>query len=216
MLRLPATLERRLQELFPRARDREKFVADLVEEALSSRPTTEGLPNNIGGTLHIFSDGGSRGNPGQAAIACIIEDPVSGTVLAQHFERIGQETNNVAEYRALIKGLELARAYQPNRLIAHLDSELVVKQVNGEYRVKMPTLQPLVDEVQELAKEFADVVFVHIPREDNYRADELVNRALDELPTPSVAIPKPASPMIQHRLPGDPYRSSQQQQRLWS
>jgi probable phosphoglycerate mutase len=217
MLRLPAQLERRLQDLFPRAKDREKFVADLVEEALSSRPANEGLPNQIGGTLHLFSDGGSRGNPGNAAIACILEDPVTGTVLAEHFERIGVETNNVAEYRALIKGLELAREYQPNRLIAHLDSELVVKQVNGEYKVKMPTLQPLVDEVQELANDLPDVVFTHIPRGDNHRADALVNRALDELPdpSPSRAVPRSAPPAASKALPGDAYRSANGQRQLW-
>lgn len=210
MLRLPAALERRLQELFPRARDREHFVANLVEEALRTRSNSD-LPAQIGGTLHLFSDGGSRGNPGQAAIACILEDPVSGTVLTEHFERIGEETNNVAEYRALIKGLELARAFQPNRLIAHLDSELVVKQVNGEYKVKMPTLQPLVDEVRELAAELPDVVFVHIPRGDNHRADALVNRALDELPASAVR-PKPVHPpslFDRDPLPGDRYREAQ-------
>jgi ribonuclease HI len=215
MLRLPAQLERRLQELFPRAKDREKFVADLVEGALATRPANEGLPGQIGGTLHLFSDGGSRGNPGHAAIACIIEDPVTGTVLKEYFERIGQETNNVAEYRALIKGLELARDYQPNRLICHLDSELVVKQVKGEYRVKMPTLQPLVEEVQELERQLADVEFVHIPREDNYRADALVNRALDELPNPTPPSPVTRPPNAAKPLPGDRYREAQNQQGLW-
>lgn len=193
MLRLPAHIERRLQEMFPRAKDRETFVVNLVEEALETRPAHEGLPGHIGGTLHLFCDGGSRGNPGHAAIACILEDPVKGTVLKEFYERIGQETNNVAEYRALIKGLEIAQDYQPNRLIAHLDSELVVKQVNGEYKVKMPTLQPLVEEVQELANRLPDVVFMHIPREDNHRADALVNRALDELPNPA-GKPRPLHP----------------------
>lgn len=185
MVRLPASLARRLEELFPKARDRDRFVAEAVESALSSAsPTAEGLPESIGGTLHLFCDGGSRGNPGQAAIACILEDPHNGTVLKEYYERIGVETNNVAEYRALIKGLQLALPLRPNRLICHLDSELVVKQLNGEYRVKMPSLQPLVDEVQELSREFPDVVFEHIPREDNHRADALVNKALDELPAP--------------------------------
>lgn len=216
MLRLPTHLERKLQDLFPRAREREQFVANLVEEALAKHPEHEGLPNHVGGILHLFTDGGSRGNPGHAAIGCIIEDPVSGTVLKEHCERIGQETNNVAEYRALIRGLELARTYQPNRLIAHLDSELVVKQVNGDYKVKMATLQPLVEEVQELAKEFADVVFTHIPREDNYRADALVNRALDELPNPRPVAPPTHRPTNNPPLPGDAYRSAHGQNTLWS
>lgn len=215
MLRLPTHLERKLQDLFPRAREREQFVANLVEEALAARPENDGLPNQVGGILHLFTDGGSRGNPGHAAIACIIEDPVSGTVLKEHFERIGQETNNVAEYRALIKGMELAREYQPNRLICHLDSELVVKQVRGEYRVKMPTLQPLVDEVQELERQLADVEYVHIPREDNHRADALVNRALDELPNPRPTAPPMPRPTGSKPLPGDSYRASNNQQGLW-
>lgn len=181
MIRLPAELERKLQEMFPRARERERFVADSVRSALSGQPDTEeSLPTSVGGTLHLFTDGGSRGNPGQAAIAAILEDPATGTVLREHALAIGVETNNVAEYRALIEGLKMAREYAPNRLVCHLDSELVVKQVNGEYRVKMPALQTFVDEIRELAAELPDVVFMHIPREDNYRADALVNRALDD------------------------------------
>ncbi len=186
MIRLPAPLERRLTEMFPRARDRDKFVAEVVGEALDRQPAgQEHLPMSVGGTLHLFSDGGSRGNPGQAAIGCILEDPARGETLEQLALRIGIETNNVAEYRALIEGLKLAEKYQPNRLICHLDSELVVKQLNGEYLVKMSTLQPLYDEVKELSMEFADIVFKHIPRRDNYRADALVNQALDEHPAPT-------------------------------
>ncbi|MBI3618527.1 ribonuclease HI family protein [Candidatus Peregrinibacteria bacterium] len=144
---------------------------------------TEPLPEAIGGTLHLFTDGGSRGNPGEAAIACILEDPARGITLREHAERIGVETNNVAEYRALIEGLKLAEDCHPNRLVCHLDSELIVKQLNGEYRVKMATLEPLHRDVQELSMFFPDVVFRHIPREDNYRADALVNKALDANPS---------------------------------
>ena len=81
-------------------------------------------------------------------------------------------------------GTTAAPCSQPNRLICHLDSELIVKQLNGEYRVKMPTLQPLVEEIHDITQELPDVVFAHIPREDNWRADALVNKALDEQPTP--------------------------------
>ncbi len=187
MIHLPASLERRLQELFPRAKDRDKFVEDAVIHMLEG--TTDGeeslQPQSIGGTLHLFSDGGSRGNPGQAAIAYIIEDPVKGEVIEERGETIGVQTNNVAEYRALIAGLQAAKKLHPNRLICHLDSELVVKQLNGQYRVKMPMLQQYVDEINDLALEFPDVVFTHVPREDNYRADKLVNEALDrERPRP--------------------------------
>lgn len=179
VLRLPAALERRLSELFPRTRDREKFVTELIAEALEGKTTEETPPEFVGGSLHLFTDGGSRGNPGQAAIAGILEDPVHGRVLEEFKETIGVETNNVAEYQALIQGLKMAQRYQPNRLICHLDSELIVRQLSGQYQVKMATLKPYYDEIKELVTELPDVVFVHVPREDNYRADALVNQALD-------------------------------------
>lgn len=186
MFRLPSSLERRLREVFPKTSDRERFVIDAIEEALSGEsPEDRTLPDSVGGSLHLYTDGGSRGNPGQAAVGCILVDPSKGVTLAEHAERIGEETNNVAEYRALIEGLKIALRYRPNRLICHLDSELVVKQLNGEYRVRMQSLQPLVDEIQKLAMEFPDVVFQYIPREDNWRADSLVNKALDEHSVPS-------------------------------
>lgn len=201
MIRVPAQLLRRLALLFPNPEDRDRFVADTLDSALEAKQRQQTLgydegaivaqeepmpdpaqdPSRmVGGTLHLFTDGGSRGNPGQAAIACILEDPVRGIVLEQHYERIGVETNNVAEYRALVVGLKMALRYSPNRLICHLDSELVVRQVNGEYQVKMATLKPFVDEIRALAMQFPDILFMHIPREDNHRADALVNKALDE------------------------------------
>lgn len=186
VIRLPASLERRLQELFPRVREREKFVADTLQLALEGQAEPDNdHPVAIGGTLHLFTDGGSRGNPGQAAIACVLIDPVRGETVRDHYERIGIETNNVAEYRALIEGLRLATHYHPNKLLCHLDSELVVKQVKGEYAVRMPTLQPLVDEIRELSASFPSVEFKHVPRADNHQADALVNKALDEHPAPS-------------------------------
>jgi ribonuclease HI len=176
--------------MFPSARDRERFVVDALEEALvNHEPEDDSMPDSVGGTLHLYTDGGSRGNPGQAAIGCVLVDPARGVTLKEHAERIGIETNNVAEYRALIEGLKIAQHYQPNRLICHMDSELIVKQLSGEYRVKMPTLQPLVDEIRELTMTLPDVVFKHIPRGDNWRADELVNKALDEHPAPTYKRP---------------------------
>jgi len=190
MVRLPASLERRLQELFPRVRDRDRFVTDAVTHALDTdQEFEEDQPESIGGTIHLFTDGGSRGNPGQAAIGCVLEDPSKGETLREHYERIGVETNNVAEYRALIEGMKIAKRYRPNRLVCHLDSELIVKQLNGEYRVKMPALQVFYDEIKELTTEFGLIEFIHIPRSDNYRADALVNKALDEHPSPTYEKP---------------------------
>jgi len=190
MVRLPASLERRLQELFPRIRDRERFVADLIESTLDQELEPDAhRPEAIGGMLHLFTDGGSRGNPGQAAIGCILEDPTRGETLREHYECIGIETNNVAEYRALIEGLKIAKHYHPNSIICHLDSELIVKQLSGEYRVRMPALRPYHDEIQELIPEFPEISFKYIPRDDNFRADALVNKALDEHPAPDYEKP---------------------------
>ncbi|MFH0770871.1 MAG: ribonuclease HI family protein [Candidatus Peregrinibacteria bacterium] len=185
MIRIPASLERDLAKLFPRVRERERFVTEIVTEALKGSPSVQtGDEERVGGTIHLFTDGGSRGNPGQAAVGCVLEDPVRGKVLREHYERIGIQTNNVAEYRALIEGLKLAQRYHPNRLVCHLDSELIVKQLNGEYQVKMATLKPFFDEIRTLTLGFPSIEFVHVPRSDNYRADALVNKALDEHPAP--------------------------------
>lgn len=191
MIRIPASLERKLQQLFPRATDRNRFVAEVLTVALEQHDIQEeqGGDMTVGGTLHLFSDGGSRGNPGQAAIGIVLEDPVRGEVLREHLERIGIETNNVAEYTALIEGLKIAKRYHPNRLVCHLDSELIVKQLNGEYKVKMATLKSFFDEIQELSAHFPDIAFVHIPRNDNHRADALVNKALDTHPAPKYEKP---------------------------
>ena len=182
MLRLPSSLERRLMQLFPKAADRNRFIADTVSAALEEwegKPETSSAPESVGGTLHLFTDGGSRGNPGEAGIGCVLKDPESGKVLQEYKEAIGIQTNNVAEYKALIRGLELAQRFHPNRLICYLDSELIVKQLSGEYRVKMPSLQPLFEEIQTLSDNFKEVSFCHVPREKNAHADRLVNAALD-------------------------------------
>jgi len=187
MIRIPATLERELAKLFPRVKERERFVAEAIRQALGDgipQTSSESDVELVGGTIHLFTDGGSRGNPGQAAIGCILEDPIRGTVLREHYERIGIETNNVAEYRALIEGLKLANRYHPNHLVCHLDSELIVKQLNGEYQVRMATLKPFIEEIRSIIEDIPSVEFVHIPRSDNYRADALVNKALDEHPAP--------------------------------
>jgi ribonuclease HI len=183
MIRLPATLERRLKKLFSRAKDREQFVKETLGKALDELEAlgADGMPQAVGGTLHLYTDGGSRGNPGEAAIGCVLVDPLTDKILEDYKESIGIHTNNVAEYRAVIAGLEMAKRYLPNRLVCHLDSELVAKQLAGEYRVKMPTLQPLFDEIHEHLDGFNDVSFTHIKREENMRADMLVNAALDRL-----------------------------------
>ncbi len=183
MIKLPPNLERRLKEIFPLAGERESFVSGIIEDAIKKEDLGSGI-EAVGGTLHLFTDGGSRGNPGQAAVGCILEDPVEGKVIREHAERIGIQTNNVAEYRALIEGLKIARRYHPNRLVCFLDSELIVRQLKGEYRIKMDALKEYVSEILELVREFSSVEFNHIPRSDNFRADDLVKKALDAHPSP--------------------------------
>jgi ribonuclease HI len=126
----------------------------------------------------LFTDGGSRGNPGPAAAAYVLEAE-DGTVLAAHGEAIGVATNNVAEYRALVAGLERARDLGVDELEVVSDSELVVKQMRGEYKVKKAELRELSHRASELAHEIGTVRFTAVRREHNELADRLVNDALD-------------------------------------
>jgi ribonuclease HI len=123
-------------------------------------------------------DGGARGNPGPAAIGVVLTDP-DGEVVHAVGETIGEATNNVAEYRALLRGIELARERGADELEIYGDSELVVKQVRGEYRVKDAGLRPLHAEVRAALAEVNAWTFDHVRRDDNAHADDLVNQALD-------------------------------------
>ena len=127
-------------------------------------------------TMHV--DGAARGNPGPAAFAFVIDRPGLPPVAAA--EVFGDATNNVAEYMALVRRLEAAADLGLFRLTVFSDSELVVKQMNGEYRVKYPELIRLHKRARELRKEFVSVPIMHVRREDNLRADALCNEALDD------------------------------------
>ena len=126
----------------------------------------------------LSTDGGARGNPGPAAYGYVLEAE-DGTVLAAHGERIGVATNNVAEYRALIAGLEKAVELAVGELEVVSDSELLVKQMTGEYRVKNETLRELSLEASRLARRLGKVTYKAVRREHNELADRLVNEALD-------------------------------------
>jgi len=123
-------------------------------------------------------DGGSRGNPGPAAIAAVVVSP-DGEVLEERSETIGKATNNVAEYRALLLGIERARKLGATEVELVGDSELIVRQVRGEYRVKDAGLQPLYAEVRKALEGFERWSIRNVPREENEAADALVNAALD-------------------------------------
>jgi ribonuclease HI len=126
----------------------------------------------------LFADGGSRGNPGPAASAAVLLNP-RGELIEEVGAYLGVATNNVAEWTALVLGLEAAAKRGIRKLGVRLDSELVVKQLRGEYRVKHAALQPLSRRAQRLLSGFAEVEIRHVPRKQNALADRLVNRVLD-------------------------------------
>jgi len=126
----------------------------------------------------VHVDGGARGNPGPAAVAAVISTP-EGDVLEKHGERIGHATNNVAEYRALLLGLDRAQARGARDVELVCDSELVVRQVSGEYKVKDEVLHRLHKQVIRALAELDSWSIRHVRREENVAADDLVNAALD-------------------------------------
>jgi ribonuclease HI len=126
----------------------------------------------------IHTDGGARGNPGPAAFAYVIERPGEDDIEEKGL--LGVSTNNIAEYTALVKALEHAKNLGGRKVVVHSDSELMVKQMNGAYKVKHENLIPLYEAARKLVRAFEDVEIVHIYRDANKRADRLYNEALDD------------------------------------
>ena len=147
-------------------RDREEAAASVHEERLPLR-------------TRLFTDGAARGNPGPAGAGAVIVN-ADGHIVAKVGKFLGDNTNNVAEYMGLIIGLKRAKAMGIKELDVLADSELMVKQLNGEYAVKAEHLKPLHLEAEALLKGFTDVTLRHIPREENAAADAMSNRAIDE------------------------------------
>ena len=129
--------------------------------------------------LHIHIDGGSRGNPGDAGFGVRVTTP-EGAEVAELYGFLGMATNNVAEYQALLHGLRYAIEHGARRVFVFSDSELVVRQVAGSYRVKHPSMIPLHREALALMRQLDEVRVTHVRREQNKDADRLANRALDE------------------------------------
>ena len=126
----------------------------------------------------INCDGAARGNPGPAGAGAIVVDE-SGAVLAEVAEGLGETTNNVAEYTAVIRGLEEAKRLGAREVLLRSDSQLLINQLTGRYRVKAPHLQPLHKRVRDLMRAFARVDLEHVPRERNAAADSLANLGVD-------------------------------------
>jgi len=131
--------------------------------------------------IYTNSDGGARGNPGPGAIGVIVRE--DNNILLEYTEKIpGKVTNNYAEYMALIKALELVQKYTSKEVTCIMDSELVVRQLLGEYQVRDPKLEKLFLQVQELQKNFEKINYQHVRRKDKFQthADYLLNKKLDE------------------------------------
>ncbi len=141
----------------------------------------------------IYTDGGSRGNPGPAAVGVVVYDGKM-RLLKRAGEYIGETTNNEAEYAALVRGLKMAKAVagkdytKETEVEVRSDSELVVRQMNGRYKIENARIRELFFEVWNLKVEFKSVTFVNIPRESNAEADRLVNEALDERRPPAARL----------------------------
>ena len=128
--------------------------------------------------IYLYTDGGSRGNPGPAGIGIIILDGAKKKI-KESFKYIGETTNNIAEYSALIHGLEEAFALNADEVIVNLDSELIVKQLNGEYKVKDAGMKELFGKALDILKRFGSFEIKHIDRAKNKEADKLVNKAIN-------------------------------------
>ena len=129
--------------------------------------------------LFIHIDGASRGNPGPASVGVVIRDG-AGETLKEHHRYLGEATNNVAEYSALSDALALARELGGTELAIRSDSQLLVRQFNGQYRVKNPALFKMLSEIQKIRHQFTSIALIHVPREENKDADRLANLALDQ------------------------------------
>lgn len=128
----------------------------------------------------LFCDGASRGNPGPGSYGFVILTADEGTLLAEGKATLGNVTNNVAEYQALIHGLQKCRSLGASEVTVKSDSQLMIRQMLGQYKVKAPQIKALFEASRGLVSHFKKVDFVHVPREENSHADSLANEALDE------------------------------------
>jgi ribonuclease HI len=154
-------------------------------EALAARlspPVPSPAPTEGQGShpqLRLYTDGAARGNPGPSGAGAVLLGP-EGQVVAKLGKFLGVQTNNHAEYSALLLGLQHAKSLGAKELEVFSDSELLVRQLTGRYQVRSATLRPLYEEAQRLLGEFPKATVAHVPREENTAADEMSNRAIDE------------------------------------
>jgi ribonuclease HI len=163
-----------------------RMLESLVER-LGGPGAKEPAPPDVAGAegpvassrLRVYSDGAARGNPGPAGAGAVLVD-AEGRVVARLGKFLGPQTNNHAEYMGLLLGLRHARALGAREVEVYADSELLIRQLSGQYQVRSPSLRPLYEEARGLLKAFSRVKLTHVPREENREADEMSNRAIDE------------------------------------
>jgi ribonuclease HI len=158
-----------------RVRDKDHELAGAIDDIYDAKNTSATEVDEA----KLFTDGGSRGNPGPSAIAYVIRK-MDNSVVEKSGEYIGVTTNNQAEYQGLKAGLQAAHDLGVKDLIVNMDSELVIKQMNGLYKIKNQDLMPHFEHANRLARKFDKITFQHVPRKLNAEADAEVNRILDE------------------------------------
>jgi ribonuclease HI len=164
------------------ARSAQRAAPSITATGLLDAPIDHRAPAQVSGAhrrLRVFSDGASRGNPGPAGAGAVIADE-KGNTLEEHGKFLGRQTNNVAEYQGLLLGLQRAKDLGAREVEVLADSELMIRQLQGRYRVKNEALQRLYAEAVALLRSFSKHSLKHIPREQNSAADEMSNRAIDE------------------------------------
>jgi ribonuclease HI len=168
--RFPSLTAKDLREIFLRSAERAGGSQRIVSPPAPRKEYPE---------FFIHADGASRGNPGEAGAGAVISD-ARGRTIKELKCSLGLTSNNVAEYRALILALEKALELGARSVTVFLDSELVVRQIRGEYRVREPHLKILYQKAQEILNQFSGYSMLYIPREENRRADQLANEAIDQ------------------------------------
>jgi len=167
-----------IQKLNITEKEAREIIRDLIPRKVASSDAGP-LPLAAAGKYEIFVDGASRGNPGQAGAGIVIRDH-EGNVIKKLKRYLGVTTNNVAEYQALVTALEAAHGLKIRKVQVFADSELMVKQIKGIYKVKSPDLKPLYEKARGLLETFMEFGITHVYREENGVADGLANEAIDE------------------------------------
>lgn len=155
------------------------YAAKGIEASEDEEPQPAKIPAKKGGALSLYTDGASRGNPGEAGAGFVVYDSNDDEIAGEGVY-LGKCTNNLAEYDALILGIKLAAQFSPSHLDLYLDSQLIVRQVLGQYKVKSQQLKPKYQQVMTLLADLQSWKIFHVRRELNKRADELANQGIDE------------------------------------